>query len=173
MAWKPPPTERLPRRGVLGRGDDRPGLVGVHDHRRDDAHRAAVEDHLDPLVLAGGDAGQRDAARVGDGAEHQGGGLDVGVGVLHVHGQPGETRSRHEPRRGDAPQRQPGADLRLARLQARITGFFFNVVPPVRNREWSLDPVNRVSHEPKRGKDRRALPRARRGQTTGSFQGSR
>ena len=101
-------------RGVLGRGDDRAGLVGVHDHRRDDPHRAAVEHHLDVLVLAGGDAGQRDAAGVGDGAEHQGGGLDVGVGVLHVDGQPGKPGARHEPRGDDAPQREPGADLNRA-----------------------------------------------------------
>ena len=65
--------------------------------------------------LPGGDAGQGDATGVGDGAEHVGGGLDVGVGVLHVHGQPGEPDPRHEPCGGDAPQRQPGADLGLAR----------------------------------------------------------
>src|SRR5207249_11153357 len=68
--------------GVLGRRDDGAGLGGVHDQRRDEAHRSAVEHLLDILMLACRDAGQGDASRVGDGAEHQGGGLNVGVGVL-------------------------------------------------------------------------------------------
>ena len=119
-------------RGVLGRRDDGPGLGGVHDHRRHDAHRAAVEHHLDPLVLPGRNAGQRDAAGVGDRAEHHRRGLDVGVGVLHVHGEPGKPRARHEPRRRHAPQRQPGADLRLARLQRPNDWILFQRPIPVR-----------------------------------------
>ena len=58
-----------------------------------------------------GNAGQGDAAGVGDRREHVGGGLDVGVSVLHVDGQPGKPCPRHEPGARDASQRQPGSDL--------------------------------------------------------------
>ena len=56
----------------------------------------------------GRDAGQRDAAGVGDGAEHQGGRLDVGVGMLHVDRQPGQARPRQEPGGDHTAQGQPG-----------------------------------------------------------------
>ncbi len=112
----------VPLGRILGRLDDRAGLGGVHDHRRDDPHRPAVEDRLDQVVPAGLDPGQGDAAGVGDGAEHQGGGVDVGVGVLHVHGQPGQARPRQEPTGHDAPQRQPGADLGLPLSQGFLDG---------------------------------------------------
>ena len=115
---------------ILGRRDDRAGLVGVHDHRRDDPHGAGVQDHLDVLMLAGGDAGQRDAAGVGDRGEHVSRGLDVGVGVLHVDGQPGEPDPGHEPCGGDAAERQPGADLGLAGTQRPLDWILFQLSSP-------------------------------------------
>ena len=91
-------------RGILGGRDDGPRLGGIHDHRRHDAHGPAVEDHLDPLVLAGGNARQRNASGISDRAEHGRRGLDVDRAMLHVHGQPREPGTRHESRRRDAPQ---------------------------------------------------------------------
>ncbi len=114
-------------RWVLGRRDDRPGLVGVHHHRGDDPHGPAVEDHLDVLVLPGGNPCQGNAAGVGDRGEHVGGGLDIGVGVLHVDGQPGEPHPRHEPGRRDAAQREPGSDLRLAGTQRPFDWILFQL----------------------------------------------
>ena len=114
-------------RWVLGGGDDRPGFGGIHHHGGDDSHRAAVEHHLDQLVPAGGDASQGNTAGIGDGAEHERRGLDVGVSVLHIHREPGKSGAGHEPRRGNAPERQPGADLRLAGLESPFDWILFQV----------------------------------------------
>ena len=97
----------------------------VHHHRRDDAHGAAIEDHLDVFVLPGRDPGQRDAAGVGDRPEHVGRRLNVGVGVLHVDGEPRKARPRHESRRRDAAQAQPGPDLRFPGLQRPFDWILF------------------------------------------------
>ena len=77
----------------------------------------------------GRDAGQRDAAGVGDGAEHHGGGLDVGVRVLHVDRQPGESGPRQEPRGDHAAQREPRPDLRLSRPQCSLDRIGFQGSP--------------------------------------------
>ena len=93
------------------------------DHRHDDAVRAVVEHALDVVVAVAGHAGQGGAAGVGDGGEHVRRRLPVDQAVLDVHGQPVEAGAGHEPRGGDAAQRQPGADggpARFERLFDRI-----------------------------------------------------
>jgi len=132
-----------PRR-VLGCRDDGSRLGGVQHHRCHDAHRATVQHHLDPLVFPGRNAGQRHAAGVGDGAEHHRRGLDIRVGMLHVHGEPGKPRAGQEPRRRHAAQRQPRADLRLARLQRPDDWILFQRWSPVSKRKL------RVSDAPSR-----------------------
>ena len=103
-----------------------------------------------------GNAGQGDAARVGDRAEHVGGGLDVGVRVLHVDRQPGKARPRHEPGRRDAPQRQPGPDLWFPGPQRSFDRILFQLSssPQTTSKmtiaRETLD-MKRVSHVQNRG----------------------
>ena len=123
----PPPTERLPRGGYLVAATIERASAASITIGRDDSHRAAVEHHLDELVFAGGDASQRNTAGVGDRAEHERGGLDVGVSVLHVDSQPGKSGPGHEPRCRNAAEREPGADLRLAGLERPFDWIFFQV----------------------------------------------
>ena len=147
--------DRLPRGGYLVAATIELGLVGVHHHRRDDSHGAAIEDHLDVFVLAGGDAGQGDAAGVGDRREHVRGGLDVGVGVLHVDGQPRKPDPRHEPGPAMLPSVSQVPICGFPARNARLTGFSFKSVPRHRRECDSVEepggigidpPQTRVSH---------------------------
>lgn len=87
------------------------------DHGGDDAEAAVVENTLDVVVFAGGDAGQGDAAGVGDGGHHVRCRFHPDQGMLNVNRQPIPARTGHEPGGGDAPQGKPGADRRLTRLE--------------------------------------------------------
>ena len=123
----PPPTDRLPRGGYLVAATIASASAASITIGRDDSHGAAIKDHLDVFVLPGGNAGQRDTAGVGDRREHVRGGLDVGVSVLHVDGQPWKARPRQEPGSGNASQRQPGSDLWFPGTQRSFDRILFQL----------------------------------------------
>jgi glycosyltransferase involved in cell wall biosynthesis len=104
--------------GRVFRGrNNRFGLLGVHHHGADDPHGATVENGFDEVVTARVDANQRYAARVSDAAEHEGGGMDVGVGMFHIDREPRQAGPGQETRSHHAAQREPSPDLRLSGLQ--------------------------------------------------------
>src|SRR5262249_6797746 len=98
-----------------------------HHHGGNDSHRATVEHHLDQVMPSSGNASEGNAACVGDGAEHERRGLDVGMGMLHIDGQPWKAGACHEPRCCDTTEREPSADLRLPGLERPFDWIFFQV----------------------------------------------